>query len=90
MPDNPPIWRNFRFPNSHRHEIFFGTSNRKLSIKDGLIIYLTPEMHNGSKEGIHQNHEFDMYAKRFAERVWLDYYNKTIDDFIERYGINVL
>ncbi len=89
MPDNPPYWRNYRFQGSHRHEILFG-KNRKKSIEDGLVIFLTPEMHNMGGKGIHFNWDFDLYAKQEAEKVWLTYYNKTIDDFIERYGKNYL
>lgn len=90
MPDMPPYWRNKRFEGSHRHEVFYGTANRKKSIEDGLVIYLTPELHNMSDRGVHFNHEFDLVAKRAAQRVWMDYYEKTVDDFISRYGKNFL
>lgn len=75
---------------SHRHEVFFGTRNRQLSIEDGLIVFLRPEMHNLSKKGVHFDRLFDLYLKRIAEKVWLEYYNKTIEDFIKRYGRNYL
>lgn len=90
MPDNPPLWRNFRFPGSHRHEVFFGTANRKESIEDGLVIFLSPELHNMSDKGIHFNRNFDIWAKRAAERAWIDYYGKTVSEFINRYGKNFL
>ena len=86
MPDMPPIWRNHRDNGLHRHEIFFGTAYRKKSIEDGLVIFLTPELHNMSDRGIHFNHEFDLVAKRAAQRVWMEYYNKTVDEFRQRYG----
>lgn len=89
MYDNPPYWRNTRFPGSHRHEVFFG-KNRKKSIEDGLVIFLEPRMHNLSNKGIHFNWDFDLYAKQEAEKVWLTYYNKKVDDFRERYGKNYL
>lgn len=89
MYDNPPFWHNYRFQGSHRHEVLFG-KNRKKSIEDGLVIFLEPEMHNMSKKGIHFNWDFDLYAKQEAEKVWLSYYNKTIDDFVARYGRNYL
>ena len=53
MPDNPPYWRNRREDGLHRHEVFFGTANRQKSIRDGLVIFLTPELHNMSNKGIH-------------------------------------
>ena len=86
MPDNPPYWRNHREDGLHRHEVFFGTANRQKSIRDGLVIFLTPEMHNMSDKGIHFNRNFDIAAKRSGEHAWLDYYGKTIDDFRKRYG----
>ena len=90
MPDNPPYWRNQREDGLHRHEVFFGTANRQKSIRDGLVIFLTPELHNMSDKGIHFNRNFDIAAKRSGERAWLDYYGKTIDDFTHEYGKNYL
>ena len=90
MPDNPPYWRNHREDGLHRHEVFFGAANRQKSIRDGLVIFLTPELHNMSNNGIHFNRSFDIAAKRSGERAWLDYYGKTIDDFIHEYGKNYL
>ncbi len=75
---------------SHRHEVFFGARNRQLSIEDGLIVFLRPEMHNMSKKGVHFDRVFDLYLKKIAEKVWLGYYDKTIEDFIKRYGRNYL
>ena len=86
MDDNPPWWRNERAEGLVRHEIFFGTANRKKSIEDGLVIFLTPTMHNMSKHGIHFDKHFDLYAKRQGERAWLNYYHKSVEDFRQRYG----
>ena len=85
MPDNPPKWRNFRFSGSHRHECIYGP-NRKKSIEDGLVVFLTPEMHNMSKQGVHFNKELDLELKRLAQETWMKYYNKTKEDFIKRFG----
>ena len=84
MKDNPPYWRNFRFDGCHRHEVMFG-ANRQKSIEDGLVIFLTPKKHNMSNEGIHFNKEFDLYTKKIAQIRWQEYYNKTEEEFIERY-----
>lgn len=94
MPDNPPYWRNYRFSDStylcNRHECFFGTRNRKKSIEDGLVVFLTPKLHNKSNKGVHFNWDFNLYIKQEAEKAWLKYYNKTIEDFVARYGRNYL
>ena len=74
----------------HRHEVFFGVANRKKSIRDGLVVFLTPEMHNMSNSGVHFNREFDLYLKRIGQKAWMEYYGKTIDDFIKEYGRNYL
>ena len=90
MRDNPPLWRNKRFNGSHRHEVFFGIRNRQKSIKDGLIVFLKPEMHNMSNEGVHFNSQFRDLMQKEGQRQWMAYYNKSIDDFIKRYGKNYL
>ena len=83
-------WSTTRFEGSHRHEIFYGTANRQKSIEDGLVIFLRPEDHNMSDNGIHANIDFDLYAKRQAQKRWMEFYNKNKDDFIRRYGRNYL
>lgn len=80
--------RTFRY--CHRHEVFFGVRNRQKSIKYGLIVFLTPEMHNLGNKGVHQNREFDLYLKKIGQKTWQEYYNKTIEDFIKEFGRNYL
>ena len=75
--------------NIHIHEVYFGR-NRKKSIEDGCCVYLCGNHHNQSKAGVHFNRELDLSIKKLMERAWLKYYNKTIDDFIARYGRNYL
>ena len=83
------LWQTKRFAGSHRHEVF-GGANRQRSIKDGLVIYLTPEMHNMSDKGIHFNRTFMEYAHSVGQQAWMQYYNKTKEDFIKEYGKNYL
>ena len=78
-----------RFAGSHKHHVF-GGSNRKKSERDGLFIYLSPEMHNMSDKGIHYNTAFMEYAHRVGQISWMIYYNKTQEDFIKEYGKNYL
>ena len=84
-----PRWKTKRFEGSHRHEVF-GAYNRQKSIEDGLVIFLRPEDHNMSERGIHANREFDLYAKRKAQLRWMEFYGKTTEQFIKRYGKNYL
>lgn len=84
MPEDK-LWKTKRFPGSHRHEIF-GGPNRQRSIKDGLVIFLIPEMHNMSNAGIHFNKQFRDYAHKVGQLAWMEYYNKSEQDFIKEYG----
>ena len=62
------FWEIKRFHGSHRHEVF-GGANRQLSIEDGLVIFLVPEMHNMSNKGIHFNKEFMDYAHKVGKSI---------------------
>lgn len=74
-----------------RHEAFFGRAYRNKSIKDGLILFLTEEDHRG-KNGVHgkNGNKLNRYIKKTAQKAWIQYYNKTKEEFIERYGKNYL
>ena len=90
MNDNPPYWRNYRFNGSERHEVWEGrTGNRKKSIEDGLVIFTSPELHRTGKFSIHGTHkqwEEKTHMQRISVEIWCKYYNKTEEDFRERYG----
>jgi hypothetical protein len=89
MPPNPR-YSIIRTPMyCHRHEVFFG-ANRQKSIRDGLVVFLTPEMHNMSNQGVHFNREFDLYLKRIGQMAWCRYYLKSDADFLKEYGRNYL
>lgn len=80
-----------RFLGSERHEILFGRSNRQKSIDDGLIVFLTPDQHRGTN-GVHgkNGREYDLYLKKIGQKAWMNYYKKTKEEFIKRYGKNYL
>lgn len=89
MRDNPPYWRNHRESGLERHEIFEGNGgNRKKSIEDGLVVFLTPEQHRTGKDAIHKNYEWWDEVKREGQRTWMDYYGKTKEEFRDRYYRN--
>ena len=74
----------------HLHHVLFG-KNRKKADEDGLTVYLCYEHHEGTN-GVHgKNGKFiDNMLKECAEHCWINYYNKTKEDFIKRYGKNYL
>ena len=76
---------------SERHEVFFGRAYRNKSIKDGVIVFLTEEDHTG-KNGVHGKNgdKLNRYLKRIAQKAWQEYYKKTKEEFIERYGQSYL
>lgn len=75
--------------NLHLHHIFYGTANRSLSDADGCVVYLCQAHHTGAR-GVHFNKKLDLSLKMKCEQAYLKHYNKTIDDFIQRYGKNYL
>ena len=75
--------------NVHIHEVYFG-KNRQKSIEDGCCVYLCGNHHNQSKYGVHFDHKFDLYLKKIMELKWLEYYDKTEEDFIKRYYNNYI
>ena len=89
MPNNPPRWYNERKEGLVRHECIFG-KNRQKSIEDGLVVFLEPKLHNMSEYAVHFNPSFDKELKELAQRTWMEYYEKTTEDFISRYGRSYL
>lgn len=88
----PPsnLYSTERKVNLKRHEVFFGRKNRQLSIKYGLIIFLTDEMHNMSDKGIHYNKEFDNQVKIIGQKAFMKYYHKSVEEFRQIFGKNYL
>lgn len=72
------------------HEVFYGIANRKKAKEDGMILPLCSFHHNMSNMAVHNNKELDLKLKQMAQRRWQQYYNKTTDEFIKRYGQNYL
>lgn len=71
-----------------KHHCLFGTANRQKADSDGLWVWLCHECHHGIHNG-------NIYAKtsleQKAQKAWLlDDYDRSINDFIERYGRNYL
>jgi hypothetical protein len=89
MPESP-LYATERFAGSHRHEVFFGTGNRQKSIKLGLFVFLTPEMHNMSDNGVHFNKAFDFELKQIGQKAAMETYGWSIDDFRREFGRNYI
>lgn len=74
--------------NIHIHEVYFGTSNRKLSIKYGCCVALCPRHHNGSNEGVHFNKVLDTKLKKHTQKRFEEVYPDL--DFLKIFGRNYL
>lgn len=65
-----------------KHHIFGGVANRPKSEKYGLFIWLTLKQH----DYLH-NHPKEMIGiKKEAQKSFMKYYNKSIEEFIEIFG----
>ena len=73
----------------HKHHIFFGTANRKISEQDGCWCYLCAVHHNMSRVGVHFNRDLDLKIKRECQEKWEENFG-TREDFIKRYGKSYL
>lgn len=75
-------------PYPHKHEVFFGVKNRKLSIKYGLILPLCQEHHEGDPSP-HRDRIIDMSYKKMAQEVF-EREIGTREDFMKIFGRNYL
>lgn len=68
------------------HHLVFGMAKRKLADEDGLTVNLCHLHHMR----LHQQGYYKEELQRLAEQTWLEYYDKTVEDWIKRYGKNYL
>ena len=88
MPESK-LYSTVRYEGLHRHEVFYGT-NRQKSIDYGLVVFLTPEMHNMSDYGVHFNKAFNDELRRIGQKAAMEYYGWSIQDFRNIFGANYL
>lgn len=73
-----------------RHHIF-GSSRRKKSERDGLVVYLChSECHLYGDYAVHNNADTMQRLHEYGEQKWLEDNNATIEDFIREYGKNYI
>ena len=72
----------------HRHHIFYGTANRKLSEQYGCWCYLCARHHNMSGVGVHFNKELDNQLKVHTQKRFNEVYPEL--DFRKIFGKNYL
>ena len=89
MESNLPYYHNERFYGSERNEIF-GGANRKKSIEDGLVVFMTSEQHRTGKHSFHLASNEWLWLKKLGQQRWQEYYNKTEEEFREVFGRSYL
>lgn len=73
------------------HHVIYGVGKRNIADEDGLTIPLCYYHHKGTY-GVHgrEGHELDQKLKEIAEKKWMEYYKKSEEEWIKRYGKNYL
>ena len=74
--------------NVHKHHIYGGTANRKLSEEYGCWCYLCARHHNMSEFGVHYSKALDLKLKQFTQQKFNENYPDL--DFMKIFGKNYL
>lgn len=72
----------------HKHHIFYGTANRKISEREGFWVWLAPEWHNMSDYGVHFNKQLDLKLKQECQRKYEETHSR--EEFMNLIGRNYL
>ena len=72
----------------HKHHIYYGTGNRKVSEANGFYVWLLSDWHNMSDYGVHFNKSFDTDLKEICQREYERTHSR--EEFIKLIGRNYL
>ena len=72
-----------------KHHVF-GGANRKRSESMGLWVYVYKPLHNNSPESIHEDYQLNLMLKKWAQRLCMEHYDMTVEQFIVMFGKNYL
>lgn len=73
----------------HKHHIFYGTANRKMSEKYGCWCYLCARHHNMSDHGVHADNLLDLKLKQMCQDTF-ERQVGTREQFMEIFGRSYL
>ena len=71
----------------HKHHVFFGQL-RKISEKNGFVVWLCGNHHNMSDNGVHFNKKLDNEIKKLTQEIFERTHSR--EEFIEIIGKNYL
>ncbi len=80
------LYSTIKIKGLEKHHIFGGVANRPKSEEYGLFIWLTKEQH----QYFHDNPLEMIKIKKIAQATFMEYYNKSIEDFIDIFGKSYL
>lgn len=72
----------------HKHHIYEGWGNRRISEKNGFWVWLRPDWHNMSNYGVHFNKELDLELKKACQRKYEETHSR--EEFMALIGRNYL
>lgn len=70
------------------HEVYFGTANRQISIKNGFCAGLCHREHNMSAKSVHNDRKMDLILKGAYQKEYEK--NHTREEFIKLIGKSYL
>ena len=68
------------------HHIYNGSSNRNKSDEDGMVVYV----HHCCHMWLHNHPISNRTIKKRCQKIWMNHYGKSEEDFIKRYGKSYL
>ena len=73
------------------HHVYGGNGTRQISEKYGLKVYLCHDRcHETGKESVHRNAEVNRVLKARVQKIAMQHYGWSIEDFIRKIGKNYL
>lgn len=72
----------------HKHHVFFGNGNRKISEENGFWVWLRADWHNLSDYGVHFNKTLDLSLKQACQRKYEETHSRA--EFMALIGKNYL
>lgn len=61
----------------HKHHIYFGNPNRRISEENGFWVWLRADWHNGASYGVHHNRALDLDLKRACQRKYEETHSRA-------------
>lgn len=74
-------------PTVHKHHIFYGSANRRISEEQGCWVYLCPAHHNMSNRSVHFDKSLDNWLKETCQLAWESEIGSR-EEFMRLFGKN--